>query len=262
MSNIKKVLIIAGSDSSGGAGLQADIKTVQEFNLFSSNVITSLTAQNTEKVAEIHTPPISFFEKQLNTVLDDIKFDIIKIGMLANEKIIASVVKILEEKSPKTPIVLDPVMVATSGDKLLEDKAIKLLKEKLIPNSFMVTPNIAEAEILSGVSISNVSDMEKAAKKIKDLGVNNVLIKGGHLEFPDKKIRSLLLDEYDEPYIIINKQIGKRSIHGTGCTLASAIACNIVNNLDILSACKKSNDYVYRLIKDAKKVGNGSLVLK
>jgi hydroxymethylpyrimidine/phosphomethylpyrimidine kinase len=262
-SNTNKILIIAASDSGGGAGVQADLKTISNHNIFAASVITSLTAQNTKEVLEIFNPPKEFLRKQLEAVLCDIKFNAIKIGMLANSEIINEVANAIKKFELNIPIILDPVMVATSGDKLFEEKALEDLKNKIIKNSFIITPNIDEAEILSNIKIRDVEDMKNAAEEIQKLGVKNVLIKGGHLNFGNGKIQSLLLDEEGEPFIITNKKIKlRKKIHGTGCTLASAIAANITSGLELLAAVKKANDYVYRLIKNNKKIGAGSLVLK
>jgi hydroxymethylpyrimidine/phosphomethylpyrimidine kinase len=186
-----------------------------------------LTAQNTQKVHAIHDVPIDFLRKQIDVVLEDIQFDAIKIGMLSSVEIIDCVVLALKSKFKKIPLILDPVMVATSGDILLQKNAIENLKKKLINKAFLVTPNIDEAEILSGMKIRNLSEMRDAASQIKNLGCEAVLIKGGHLTFADGKIHSLLLDYEDEFYIISNKKVGMKNIHGTGCTLASAIASNV-----------------------------------
>lgn len=259
---IPKILIIAGSDPSGGAGIQADIKTASAHKVYSSSVITCLTAQNTVKVSAIHNPPISFLKEQLESVLSDINFDAIKIGMLGNAEIIDCVSEILQKKSPKTPIILDPVMVATSGDVLFEKNAINIFKQKLIPQSFIITPNIDEAEILAEMKIKNLTDMKKSALIIQKIGARNVLIKGGHLSFANGKIHSIFLDENGDFYKISNQKINVKSLHGTGCTLASAIACNMAKNIELVLAVKKANSYVLKAVKNNLSIGKGSLVLK
>lgn len=256
-----KILIIAGSDPSGGAGIQADIKTSQCHKVYSSAVMTCLTAQNTKKVTSIHNPPISFLRSQLQTLFDDIQFDAIKIGMLGTKEIIEEVALNIKKYAKDTPIILDPVICATSGDELLKENAIDALKENLIAQSLIITPNIDEAKILSGIEIKNLSDMKKAAQIIKSLGAKNVLVKGGHLSFEDGKITSVLLDEKTHFHIIRNKKIEVGNVHGTGCTLASAIACNISKKEDVLSAIRLANSFVYRAIKNAMNVGKGSLIL-
>ena len=257
-----KLLIIAGSDPSGGAGAQADIKTAQSHGVYASAIMTCLTAQNTKKVANINYPPISFLRSQLQTIFDDISFDAIKIGMLGTKEIIEEVSYNLEKYNKGTPLILDPVITATSGDLLLKNNAVESLKVNLIPKSLLITPNIDEAKILSSIEIDNISDMKKSAHIIKDFGAKNVLIKGGHLNFRDEKIRSVLLDEQNNFHIITNKKIDLHNVHGTGCTLASAIACNISLKQDVLASVRAANQYVYRAIKGSLKVGSGSFVLR
>lgn len=258
---IEKILIIAGSDSGGGAGLQADIKTACAHKVYSAAAVTCLTAQNTTGVYAIHNAPIAFLKQQIEVVLDDIKFDAIKIGMLGEAEIIDCIYDILQKKAKKIPLILDPVMVATSGDVLLKETAIKSLK-KLISKAAIVTPNIDEAQILAGMKIKDLADMKIAAQKIKALGCGAVLVKGGHLNFKDKKIHSILLDENDKFHQISNEKIGKKNIHGTGCTLACALACNIAKKLPLKIAAQKANAYVFLGIKNSLKVGKGSLVLR
>jgi len=259
--NNPKILIIAGSDPSGGAGIQADIKTASAHKVYASAAITCLTAQSTAKVFAVHNSPIDFLRKQIEVVLDDIEFDAIKIGMLGEAEIINCVADILAKKAKKIPLILDTVMVATSGDLLLKKNAVEALKTKLVKGAFVVTPNIDEAEVLVEMKIKNIDDMMLAAAKIKDLGAKNVLIKGGHLNFKDGKIYSILLDEKNCFHQVSNKKIGKKNLHGTGCTLASALACNIAKGEDLPNALKKANAYVYKAIVRSLKVGKGSLVL-
>lgn len=259
---IKKILIIAGSDPSGGAGIQADLKTATAHGVYAGAAITCLTAQNTKKVFGVHNSPIEFLRAQIEAVLDDIKFDVIKIGMLGNAEIIDCVADVLSKKAKKIPLVLDTVMVATSGDLLLKENAVEALKSRLVKGALIVTPNIHEAEVLAEMKINDVDDMKSAALQIKALGCKSVLIKGGHLKFKDGKIYSVLLDEKDKFHLISNKKIGKKNLHGTGCTLASALACNLAKKIDLLKAAKKANDYVYRSIVKSLKVGKGSLVLQ
>jgi hydroxymethylpyrimidine/phosphomethylpyrimidine kinase len=257
MKKTKNLLIIAGSDPSGGAGLQADLKTATAHKIYASAVITCLTAQNTQKVAAIHNPPIEFLQKQLEMVLSDINFGAVKIGMLGSKEIIKCVDKNL---TTAQKIVLDPVMVATSGDLLLEENAIEALKI-LAKKAFLITPNIDEAQILANMQINSLEDMKKAALIIKKLGAKNVLIKGGHLKNKDK-IENILLDEQNKIYIIKNNKVKIGNVHGTGCTLASAVACNLAHGFDILKSVKKANNYVYKAIVKNLTIGKGSKVLK
>lgn len=257
-----KILIIAGSDPSGGAGIQADLKTATAHKVYAAAAITCLTAQNTKKVFAVHNASIDFLRQQIEVVLDDISFDAIKIGMLGTTEIIDCVADILSRKAKKIPLVLDTVMVATSGDLLLKKNAVAALKSKLIKGAFIVTPNIDEAEVLTEMKIKNLADMKRAATKIKALGAKNVLIKGGHLNFSDGKIHSILLDEKNNFHQISNKKIGRANLHGTGCTLASSIACNLAKKMELVAAVRKSNTYVYRSILKSLKIGRGSLVLQ
>ncbi|MES2677593.1 MAG: bifunctional hydroxymethylpyrimidine kinase/phosphomethylpyrimidine kinase [Pseudomonadota bacterium] len=256
-----KILIIAGSDSCGGAGVQADIKTATALQTYCASAITCLTAQNSQKVYDIFYPPVDFLSKQIEVVLDDIKIDAIKIGMLGNAQITETVAEILKQKAKKIPIITDPVMVATSGDLLLKTNAIKVLKEQLIANSYLVTPNIFEAEILAEMKIKNLDDVKIAAKKIKKIGVKNVLIKGGHLNCGDK-IFNYLLQENGAEKFFSNKKLPFKNVHGTGCTLATAITCFVSQNLNLESAVKKANLFVYKTIKNSQKIGFGSRILK
>ncbi len=260
MKSNPKILIIAGSDSCGGAGIDADLKTATAHKVYAASVITCLTAQNTKKVFAIHNSPIDFLQKQIEVVLEDIKFDAIKIGMLGTAEIIDCVANILQKRN--IPIILDSVMVATSGDLLLEKKAVETLKSRLIKAAYIITPNIDEAEILAQIKIKNLDGMKLAAKKIKALGVKNVLIKGGHLNFSDGKIHNLLLDEKNKFHLISNKKIDVKKLHGTGCTLASAIACNLAKKIDLINSVKKANQYVHRCVIKNLKIGKGSLVLQ
>ncbi len=256
-----KILIIAGSDSCGGAGVQADIKTATALKTYCASAITCLTAQNSQKVYDISYPSIEFLGRQIEVVLDDIKIDAIKIGMLGNAKITQKVATILKQKAKKIPIITDPVMVATSGDILLKETAIDVLKKQLIANSYLTTPNIFEAEILAEMKIKNLDDVKIAAKKIKKIGVKNVLIKGGHLD-SGNKIFNYLLKENNEEKIFTNKKLPFKNVHGTGCTLATAIACFLSQNLDLEIAIKKANLFVYKAIKKSQKIGLGSRILK
>jgi len=256
-----KILIIAGSDSCGGAGIQADIKTATAHNTYSSTIITALTAQNTKKVEKIINVKKDFLIKQLDTVIKDIEFDAIKVGMLSSNQIINVVIDYFKKDLKHIPLILDPVMVATSGDILLEKKAISSLKN-LSSYAYLITPNIDEAEILGDAKIKDLNDMYIVAKKIKSLGCKNILIKGGHLKNSKNKIFNLLLDEKNNYHLFTNKKIKTSNIHGTGCSLSSAISCNIAKGMNILSAIKKANRYIYNSIKNSIQIGSGSLVLQ
>ena len=248
-----KVLIIAGSDSSGGAGIQADIKTVTALGSYAMTAITAVTAQNTKGVKKIISIPRTVVEKQITMILDDIGAHAIKIGMLHNPQIIKSVYKTLKKYKSKN-IVLDPVMVAKGGAKLISNSSIKHLKKIIFPLCTLVTPNIPEAEVLTGYSISSKEDMIKAAKKIINMGSKNVLLKGGHSS--SKMILDILATKRDIK-IFKKRKINTKNTHGTGCTLSSAIATSLSQKKSIFRSCKISLKYVDKAITSAPSYGKG-----
>ena len=215
-----KVLIIAGSDSSGGAGIQADIKTVTALGSYAMTALTAVTSQNTKGVKSISSISTKNLQEQITMVLDDIGANAVKIGMLHDASIIKCVYKILKKYKIKN-IVLDPVMIAKGGSRLVSNNSVNYLKKLLIPLCNVVTPNIPEAEVLTGHSISSKEDMIKAAKKIINMGAKNVLLKGGHLK--NKMIFDILVSK-KEIKIFPKRKIKTRHTHGTGCTLSSALA--------------------------------------
>jgi len=252
--NIKsKILIIAGSDSSGGAGIQADIKTVTAFGSYAMTAMTAVTAQNTKGVKNIVSIPIKNINKQITMVLEDIGTDFVKIGMLHNVGVIKCVYRVLKKHKLKN-VVLDPVMIAKGGTKLLSMNSIKYIKKLLIPLSYIVTPNIPEAEILTGCSISNKEDMIKVAKKILKMGSKNVLLKGGHLK--NNMIFDILVTEKGTK-IFKRKRIKTKNTHGTGCTLSSAIASCLSQKKSLIDSCKISINYVNKAISSAPDYGKG-----
>ncbi|MFW0776476.1 MAG: bifunctional hydroxymethylpyrimidine kinase/phosphomethylpyrimidine kinase [Rickettsiales bacterium] len=249
-----RVLIIAGSDSGGGAGIQGDIKTVTCLGGYASTAITALTAQNTQGVDGIHDVPDEFIKKQIELVVGDIGVDAFKTGMLHKASIICTVANTLKKHTNKTPLVLDPVMVAKGGAKLLEDEAIDTLKQKLIPLSTLITPNIPEAELLSGTRIHTLDDMIFAAKFISALGCKAVLLKGGHLE--GETVTDVLVhNEIHESFS--DTRIDSAHTHGTGCTLASAIATGLAQGMSINDAVKRARAYVRKAIETAPGLGQG-----
>lgn len=248
-----RVLIIAGSDSGGGAGIQADIKTVTALGSYAMTAVTAVTAQNTKGVKKITPIPIKNVQKQITMILDDIGTNAVKIGMLHNARIIKCVYRILKKYKLKN-IVLDPVMIAKSGTKLINSSSIIYLKKLLLPLSNLVTPNIPEAEVLTGYSISNKEDMVKAAKKILNMGSKNVLLKGGHLK--NKMIFDILATKKGIK-IFSKRKIRTKNTHGTGCTLSSAIATCLSQKKNILKSCKISIKYVERAIASAPGYGKG-----
>jgi len=248
-----KVLIIAGSDSSGGAGIQADIKTVTALGSYAMTAVTAVTAQNTMGVEKINPIPKSSVLKQITMNLNDVKADAIKIGMIHNTSIIKCIYKILKKYKLKN-VVLDPVMIAKDGTQLINDNSIKYLKKLLLPLCNLVTPNIEEAEMLTGYSIRNKKDMIKAAKKILNMGSKNVLLKGGHLK---KKMIFDILVTKKEIRIFKKRKIKTKSTHGTGCTLSSALATCLSQEKNMLKSCKISLRYVHRAILSAPGYGKG-----
>ena len=248
-----KILVIAGSDSSGGAGIQADIKTITALGCYATTSVTAVTAQNTQGVKRIIPIPKEIVEKQITMILDDIGTHAVKIGMLHNTGIIKTVYKVLKKYRLKN-VVLDPVMIAKGGAKLISNSSINNLKNFLVPLCTLVTPNIPEAEVLTGYSILNKEDMIKAAKKIINMGAKNVLLKGGHLK--RKMIFDILVSK-KEIKVFKKKKINTRHTHGTGCTLSSALAACLSQKKTILKSCKISLKYVEQAITTAPGYGKG-----
>jgi len=248
-----RVLIIAGSDSSGGAGIQADIKTCAAFGTYSATAITAVTAQNTMGVQQVEIMPAELVRAQIRSVLSDIGADVIKIGMLGNAEIIDVVAEEIEESDAF--VILDPVMVATSGDALLEDKAIDALKTKLLPLADLVTPNVPEAELLTGLEITDVDDLTKAGDALLKMSVYAALMKGGHLK--GKSVVDALVSE-EGANIMSGPRIHSRHTHGTGCTLASAVAACMAQGAPLEEAVVAARDYVFHAIKTAPGLGEGN----
>ena len=247
------VLIIAGSDSSGGAGIQADIKTVTALGSYAMTAITAITAQNTTGVKSIVPIPTKEIFNQITFTIKDIKPDAIKIGMLHSNKVIESVIRSLKNVNIKN-IVLDPVMVAKGGTKLIDDKAIKMLKDRLIKRVMLITPNIPEAEILTNTFIRSKEDMIFAAHKLIEMGASNVLIKGGHLT--SKIVQDIFVSKSDIK-IFNNKRYKTKNTHGTGCTLSSAITTFLSCGKPIKKSCELGINYVNSGIRTNPKYGKG-----
>jgi hydroxymethylpyrimidine/phosphomethylpyrimidine kinase len=243
----RRVLTIAGSDSGGGAGIQADLKTIAANGCYGMTVITALTAQNTLGVNAIHAVPIEFVRAQLDAVLTDIGCDAVKIGMLFSPELIRTVAEGLQRYGVRR-IVLDPVMVAQSGDKLLQDEAIEALKEYLIPMADIITPNLPEASVLLGREILTAEAIEAAAVELAGLGCGSVLIKGGHLEAGDCD-DCLYIPVQKRSIILSGKRLATRNNHGTGCTLSSAIASFLAGGLEIEEAVRQAKDYITEAIR-------------
>ncbi|QNO13877.1 bifunctional hydroxymethylpyrimidine kinase/phosphomethylpyrimidine kinase [Alkalicella caledoniensis] len=249
---MKNLLTIAGSDSSGGAGIQADLKTFSAHGTFGMSVITAVTAQNTQGVFAVENISPDVVGAQIDAIFTDIEVDAVKVGMVSQTEII----KIIAEKLKKykfKKVVIDPVMISKSGYHLLEPEAKKALIEELVPLAYVVTPNIPEAEELTGIKIDKFDDMEKAAISIKSMGAQNVLIKGGHLETEATDI----LYDGEKFHYLKGEKIPTKNTHGTGCTLSSAIAANIGRGLSVIDAVKGSKEYIIVAIENALQIGKG-----
>lgn len=250
---MKTALTIAGSDSGGGAGIQADLKTFSALGVYGMSVLTSVTAQNTLGVQGIHDLPPDFVGLQIDSVMQDIGADAVKIGMLSNIQIIKIVSKKIKEYKVKN-LVIDPVMVAKGGDRLLKEDAVEALKQDLILLAMIVTPNLIEAEVLSGLKIQNIEDMKEAARKIHKLGAKNVLIKGGHL-LSAKAIDFLYNGESFKEFKA--ERIDTKNTHGTGCTLSSAITAELAKGKKIEEAVDIAKKYITLAIKHSLDLGHG-----
>jgi len=253
---MKKALTIAGSDSGGGAGIQADLKTFAALGVHGSSAITALTAQNTIAVTGVHNVPPEFVQKQIKAILDDIGADTIKIGMLSNTEIIGTVASSIRKHHFKN-VILDPVMVAASGGKLLQDDAIDALKKELIPLATLITPNLPEAEVLLDHPIKTVEDMKKSSKELLKLHCKAVLLKGGHLE--GKKVVDVFTDGKKE-FIVEHEKLPKEG-HGTGCTLSSAIAAYLALGSSLEESVRKAIAYVIGALEHGYPVGKKNVVL-
>ncbi|MFA7431158.1 MAG: bifunctional hydroxymethylpyrimidine kinase/phosphomethylpyrimidine kinase [Rhodospirillaceae bacterium] len=253
-STVGRVLIIAGSDSGGGAGIQADIKTVTCLSGFAMTAITALTAQNTCGVFGIHAVPEAFVRDQIRVVMEDLGADCIKIGMLATAAIIDTVADALDAYAPGVPMVLDPVMVAKGGHRLLEADAVAALKALLLPRATVVTPNLPEASVLIGRDLRTEADMLGAVDDLRALEAKAVLLKGGHLE-GDDLLDLLIMPEAVSRYH--GRRLDTAHTHGTGCTLASAIATGLAQGLDLPTAVSRARDYVRIAIETAPGLGHG-----
>ncbi len=251
---MKKVLTVAGSDSGGGAGIQADLKTFAALQVYGTSAITAVTAQNTCSVAAVHTLPADFVVKQIEAVVEDIGVDGMKTGMLANSAIIEAVADTVKLYR-LAPLIVDPVMVAQSGDFLLEKEAVRVLKEKLLPLATVVTPNLDEATILSGQSISSLEDMKEAARAIYFLGTPWVLVKGGHLE--GLTVTDLLYDG-KEFSLLSSPRLEVRNTHGTGCTYAAATAAFLACGLPVPAAVEQARSYLLEALQHGLSIGRGS----
>ncbi|HLA14953.1 MAG TPA: bifunctional hydroxymethylpyrimidine kinase/phosphomethylpyrimidine kinase [Gemmatimonadaceae bacterium] len=251
---MRTALTIAGSDSGGGAGIQADLKTFQRFGVFGTSAITAITAQNTRGVTRWEAVSADLVRAQIDAIADDIPPDALKSGMLANADIASTVSRAIRELSLKN-YVLDPVMVATSGDLLLEQKAVRVIRDDLLPLAVLVTPNLHEAAILVGELIEDEDAMARAAEKIgTEMGPRAVLLKGGHLT-PGDRVVDMLYDGTVRAFR--GERIETTSTHGTGCTLSAAIAAQLAKGESLHAAVRTSIEYVHAAIATAPRIGSG-----
>tara|TARA_B100000989_G_scaffold163440_1_gene122101 strand:+ start:317 stop:1129 length:813 start_codon:yes stop_codon:yes gene_type:complete len=248
-----KVLIIAGSDSSGGAGIQADIKTITALGSYALTAITAVTAQNTTGVKSIVAINPKEISNQIEFSVKDIRPEATKIGMLHSKHVIQAVMQSLKKTNIKK-IVLDPVMVAKGGTKLINNSAIIFIKKRLMKKVLLITPNIPEAEILSGIKIKSIDNMITAGKVLISLGAKNVLIKGGHLK--SKKMNDILINK-NIIKLFESKKYNSKNTHGTGCTLSSAIATYLSRGKNLIKSCELGIKYVNEAIKSNLKLGKG-----
>ncbi|WP_455497127.1 bifunctional hydroxymethylpyrimidine kinase/phosphomethylpyrimidine kinase [Coprobacter sp.] len=249
-----KCLTIAGSDSGGGAGIQADLKTMSAIGVYGMSVITAITAQNTCGVKAIQPIEPEIVTAQLEAVLTDIGTDSIKIGMLHSAGIVKAIIEILDKYTPRY-VVLDPVMISTSGHKLIEDDTIEIIRKELFARSTIITPNLDEAMLLSGIQISEEKDMYKAGKKLLAKGCRAVLMKGGHLK--SKIMTDILLTLEGEKYIFNAENITTPNTHGTGCTLSSAIASYLALGSTLPEAVKQAKQFITSAIEAGKGITTG-----
>ncbi len=250
--SIKKCLTIAGSDCSGGAGIQADLKAFSAHGVYGASVITSVVAENTSRVISVFNVHVSEVELQIDAVFEDVEIDAVKLGMLPTAEIIGTVAEKLRQYKPAY-IVCDPVMVATSGDALSESGIDKAFIEHIFPLADVITPNIPEAEELSGINIHDIDDMLIAAKKIISNGAKNVLVKGGHLS---GSTTDILVNSKGE-WVYEAKRVDSPNTHGTGCTLSSAIAANLALGNDLKNSVRLAKNYVAEAIENSYTVGKG-----
>ncbi len=249
-----RVLIVAGSDSSGGAGIQADLKTVMALGGYAMTAVTALTAQNTYGVQAVLPVPPDFLRTQMRSVLDDIGADAIKTGMLGDAATIGAVCEVIEGVATRLPLVVDPVMIAKGGASLLANEAIATLTQRLLPLASLLTPNLPEAETLTGLTITDEAGMRRAADALLRLGVPAILLKGGHL--PGDELVDLLATTV-ETIAFRAPRIATRHTHGTGCTLASAVAIGLAQGMSLSAAVSRARLYVRAAIARAPGLGGG-----
>lgn len=251
---VPRALTIAGSDSGGGAGIQADLKTFTAFKVFGTSVITAITAQNTESVLGIESLSPEFVKLQIDAVVNDIGVDAVKVGMLSTKEIISVVANKVDQYSMKN-LVLDPVMVSSRGDSLLDDNASQTLIRELFPKTYILTPNIPEAIVITGMDIISLEDMKTAAEAIKQLGPMNVLLKGGHLDNTPESVDILYDGEGFHEFK--TDRIDTKNTHGTGCTFSAAICAGLAKGLSIMESVREAKNYIKYAIENSFDIGRG-----
>lgn len=255
MEMVGRVLVIAGSDSGGGAGIQADIKTITALGGYAATAITAITAQNTQGVEAVYPLQPAIVQQQIRVVLNDIGADVIKLGMLYDADMINAVSDVLDELAPHTPTVLDPVMVAKGGEPLLDQHALRYMKIRLLPRTTILTPNIPEGELMAGMDLSTLDQRRRAASMMLTLGAKSVLLKGGHGDHSEQLVDLLVTEE--ETIELYADWLETKHTHGTGCTFASGIAVGLAQGLPLRDAVTRAHAYVHQAIKTAPGFGKG-----
>ena len=250
-----RALTIAGSDSGGGAGIQADLKTFAALGVFGTSAITAITAQNTLGVTAVAEVPVEVIRDQIEAVVSDIGFDAVKTGMLSSTEIVECVVEAVE-RLKLAPLVVDPVMIAATGAQLLRDDAVESVRERLVPWATVVTPNVPEAEVLTGVEIDSVDDMELAGGELVAMGADAAVVKGGHFDDGTGRVNDVLVTK-EGTRTFTTLRIDTTSDHGTGCTFASAVAAHLAHGLGLAPAVEMSQRYVWNAIANADPIGGG-----
>jgi hydroxymethylpyrimidine/phosphomethylpyrimidine kinase len=260
---INNILLISGLDPSSGAGIGMDIRVAAKLNIHAVTIPSCLTAQNSNGFDSSFGVDCGFFKKQLEVSLEDVDVSFVKVGLLPGIEMIDCVYEALKRFCSDVPIIIDPIVISTTGKKLLTNRDVDLLKETLIAKSYLVTPNIDEVLALTGVEVNSLSDMKNAAIKLQDIGAKNVLIKGGHfVEDGSDEITHLLLKENGDEVFIKNKRIDTElEVRGTGCMLSTAITCFLSDGFEIEDAVQKADDFVNMSIKGARKIGSKLLMI-
>ena len=249
-----RVLIVAGSDSGGGAGIQADIKTVTMLGGYAMTAVTAITVQDTMGVHGVWPVPVDAVLSQISVTLADLGADVIKTGMLGSASLVEAIAECIDQTAQMVPRVIDPVMVATSGDRLVDGKAVEAIRSELVPRARLVTPNAPEAEVLTGKAVETVDGQRRAAERLLELGAHGALVKGGHIN--GNRITDVLQTTTGE-WIFESPRLVTMSTHGTGCTLASAIAAHLARGASVPDAVEMARDYLFGAIRSAKGLGKG-----